>query len=101
MTLTVPKSFVRAYLRASSREQNAQRARSTLDEFANDHRVVIFNYYVENESGTRLDHPELFRLLADCQQRDILLIEDIDVSLVCPATIGKNSKTLSTSGLFA
>ncbi|WP_176487192.1 recombinase family protein [Candidatus Regiella insecticola] len=78
MTLTVPKYFVRAYLRASTREQNAQRARSTLDEFANDHRVVICNYYVENESGTRLDRPELFRLLADCQQRDILLIEDID-----------------------
>lgn len=39
---------------------------------------MICNYYVENESGTRLDRPELFRLLADYQQRDILLIEDID-----------------------
>ncbi|MCV5591403.1 recombinase family protein, partial [Escherichia coli] len=36
------------------------------------------SYYIENESGSRLDRPELFRLLRDCQQNDILLIEDVD-----------------------
>jgi DNA invertase Pin-like site-specific DNA recombinase len=56
--------FVRAYLRASTNEQDAQRARSTLDRFAEEHNLAICNYYAENESGARLDRPELFRLLA-------------------------------------
>ena len=55
MTQTVPKAFfIRAYLRASSDEQDAQRARSTLDQFAHERGFSICNYYVENESGTRL-----------------------------------------------
>ncbi len=79
MTQTVPKSFfIRAYLRASSDEQDAQRARSTLDQFAHERGFSICNYYVENESGARLDRPELFRLLSDSRPHDILLIEDVD-----------------------
>ena len=34
--------------------------------------------YVENESGATLQRPQLFRLLADCQPGDILLVEQID-----------------------
>ncbi len=79
MAFTVPiNTFVRAYLRASTDEQDAQRARSTLDRFAHDHGVVICNYYAENESGARLDRPELFRLLADSRPSDVLLVEDVD-----------------------
>ncbi|MCF6247383.1 MAG: recombinase family protein [Desulfobacula sp.] len=79
MTQIVPKSFfIRAYLRASSDEQDAQRARSTLDQFAHERGFSICNYYVENESGARLDRPELFRLLSDSRPHDILLIEDVD-----------------------
>ena len=70
--------FVRAYLRASTNEQDAQRARRSLDRFANDHGVVICNYYAENESGTHLQRPELFRLLTDSRPSDVLLVEDID-----------------------
>ena len=70
--------FIRAYLRGSTKEQDANRARSILDKFANDRQAVICNYYVENESGAQLHRPELFRLLADSQPRDILLIEDVD-----------------------
>lgn len=70
--------FVRAYLRASTNEQDAERARGTLDRFAAERNVTICNYYVENESGARLDRPELFRLLLDCRPRDVLLVEDID-----------------------
>ena len=70
--------FVRAYLRASTDEQDAQRARGALDCFAHEHRVVICNYYAENESGARLDRPELFRLLADSRPGDVLLVEDVD-----------------------
>jgi DNA invertase Pin-like site-specific DNA recombinase len=70
--------FVRAYLRASTDEQDAQRARSTLDRFAHERGVVICNHYAENESGARLDRPELFRLLADSRPADVLLVEDVD-----------------------
>jgi DNA invertase Pin-like site-specific DNA recombinase len=72
------RNFVRAYLRASTRDQDPQRARGMLDEFASNHNITICNYYAENESGARLDRPELFRLLTDCQKSDILLVEDVD-----------------------
>jgi DNA invertase Pin-like site-specific DNA recombinase len=79
MTLTVPAPyFVRAYLRASTNEQDAERARGSLDRFAQERGVAICNYYVENESGSRLDRPVLFRLMKDCRPADILLIEDVD-----------------------
>nr|WP_206668185.1 recombinase family protein [Pseudomonas caspiana] len=79
MTLLVPMTyFVRAYLRASTSEQDAQRARGALDSFARDRGVVICNHYAENESGARLDRPELFRLLADSRPCDVLLVEDVD-----------------------
>lgn len=71
-------NFIRAYLRASTDEQNANRARATLKQFAKDHNLIICSWYVENESGAKLDRPELFRLLNDAQNNDILLIEDVD-----------------------
>ena len=71
-------AFIRAYLRASTNEQDAQRARGTLERFVADRSLVICNFYIENESGARLNRPELFRLLADCQPRDVLLVEDVD-----------------------
>lgn len=70
--------FVRAYLRASTEEQNASRARADLEEFARGQGLNIAAYYVENESGASLKRPELFRLLSDCQQGDILLVEQVD-----------------------
>jgi DNA invertase Pin-like site-specific DNA recombinase len=70
--------FIRAYLRASTHEQDAQRARASLDRFAHEHGVVICNYYAENESGAHLKRPELFRLLEDSRPSDVLLVEDID-----------------------
>ncbi|RSB23282.1 resolvase [Enterobacter cloacae] len=70
--------FVRAYLRASTSEQDAQRARDMLDKFAGEHKITICNYYAENESGARLDRPELFRLLRDSRRGDVLLVEDVD-----------------------
>jgi len=55
--------FVRAYLRASSSEQDAMRARGALDSFAAERGLRIAARYVENESGAKLHRPELFRLL--------------------------------------
>lgn len=70
--------FVRAYLRASTKEQDARRAKADLEAFAKDHGLAIAATYVENESGASLKRPELFRLLADCQAGDVLLIEQVD-----------------------
>jgi len=70
--------FVRAYLRASTVEQDANRAKAELDAFATERGLRIAAYYVENESGASLRRPELFRLLSDCHAGDVLLIEQVD-----------------------
>lgn len=70
--------FVRAYLRASTREQDAARARSQLEAFAAERGLTIAATYLENESGASLRRPELFRLLADSKPGDVLLIEQVD-----------------------
>jgi DNA invertase Pin-like site-specific DNA recombinase len=70
--------FTRAYLRASTDGQNANRAREQLKAFAAERGLIIAAWYIENESGTRLDRPELFRLLGDAQPGDILLVEQVD-----------------------
>lgn len=70
--------FVRAYLRASTSEQDAMRARNALDAFAKEQGFKIAARYAENESGAKLDRPELFRLLSDCEPGDVLLVEQID-----------------------
>jgi DNA invertase Pin-like site-specific DNA recombinase len=70
--------FVRAYLRASTLEQNAARAREQVEAFAIERGLTIAATYIENESGASLKRPELFRLLADCRPGDLLLIEQVD-----------------------
>lgn len=70
--------FIRAYLRASTAEQDASRAKSDLQAFAKERGLKIAAYYIENESGASLKRPELFRLLSECHEGDILLIEQVD-----------------------
>lgn len=70
--------FLRAYLRASTEGQDANRARQDLIGFAEYRGLKIAAFYVENESGASLKRPELFRLLSDCQPGDILLVEQVD-----------------------
>lgn len=70
--------FVRAYLRASTRDQDASRAEGQLKAFAAERGLKIAAWYRENESGTKLDRPELFKLLSDAQEGDVLLIEQVD-----------------------
>lgn len=70
--------FVRAYLRASTDEQDANRARDQLKAFAAERGLKIAAWYTENESGTKLARPQLFRLLDDAQPGDMLLIEQVD-----------------------
>lgn len=70
--------FVRAYLRASTKDQDASRAADDLRRFASDRGLQIAASYTENESGASLKRPELFRLLSDCQPGDVLLVEQVD-----------------------
>ena len=70
--------FVRAYLRASTDEQDATRARNQLEAFAADHGLRIAACYIENKSGAKLARPELFRLLSDAKPGDVLLVEQVD-----------------------
>src|SRR4029079_18282665 len=70
--------FIRAYLRASTDEQDASRARQPVEAFAADRQMQIAAWYLENESGAKLTRPELFRLLADSHPGDVLLVEQVD-----------------------
>ncbi|KQT09057.1 resolvase [Methylobacterium sp. Leaf399] len=70
--------FVRAYLRASTDDQDASRARADLERFATERGLTIAATYVENASGASLARPELFRLLGDAHSGDVLLVEQVD-----------------------
>jgi DNA invertase Pin-like site-specific DNA recombinase len=70
--------FVRAYLRASTKEQDARRAKEQLRNFAKERGLKVAAYYIENESDASLKRPELFRLLEDSHPGDVLLIEQVD-----------------------
>ncbi|ENV46010.1 MULTISPECIES: recombinase family protein [Acinetobacter] len=67
----------RIYVRASTKEQDAERA---LDDLVNFSKGYSETYvpYIENYSGTELDRPALTRLLDEAQQGDILLVEAVD-----------------------
>lgn len=70
--------FIRAYLRASTDEQDAGRARASLEKFASEQNKVIACEYLENASGASAKRPELRRLLNDARKGDVLLVESID-----------------------
>lgn len=71
-------TFLRAYLRASTEDQNAARARSDLEQFATERGLKVASWYTENESGATLNRPELFRLIDDASTGDTLLVEQVD-----------------------
>jgi DNA invertase Pin-like site-specific DNA recombinase len=65
--------FVFGYLRASTSEKDASRAKNALKAFANQHSHRIAGWYNDNVSGTTMNSPELSRLLGDA-----ILIEQVD-----------------------
>jgi DNA invertase Pin-like site-specific DNA recombinase len=68
----------RIYLRASTKEQDANRATLLLIEFCKSHQLNIVTKYVENISGTKLNRPQLNKLLDESQHGEILLVESVD-----------------------
>lgn len=70
--------FVRGYLRASTTDQNATRARGELEQFAASHGTAVAAWYIENASGATRQRAELLRLLSDARPGDVLLVEAVD-----------------------
>lgn len=75
---TGPMRRIYPYLRASTSEQDANRARNTLERFVKEEDQTVSSWFVENESGATLKRPELFRLLDVAQRGDVLLVEQVD-----------------------
>ena len=67
----------RIYVRASTKEQDAERALNDLRAFANNlgHNITE---YIENHTGTKLERPQLNKLLDESKYGDILLVESVD-----------------------
>ena len=70
--------YIFAYLRASTRQQDAERAKNSLQQFVAERGHRIASWYVENVSGASLQRPELMRLLENASPGDALLIEQVD-----------------------
>ena len=68
---------IRIYVRASTKEQDAERALDSLRAFANNlgHNTTE---YIENHTGTKLERPQLNKLLDESKDGDILLVESVD-----------------------
>ena len=66
------------YLRASTKEQDATRAKTAISDFAESLNISITAFFTENETGTTLSRPELIRLLDICAPGDAIVIESID-----------------------
>ena len=69
--------IARIYLRASTQEQNPERMLNELklfaDKFTSKHVI-----YSENISGTKINRPELNRLLDESEPEDLLIVESVD-----------------------
>jgi DNA invertase Pin-like site-specific DNA recombinase len=66
------------YLRESTKDQDANRAKTALEWFATDKGLHIAGVYAENISGTKLNRPELMRLLDTAAKGEVLLVESVD-----------------------
>ena len=68
---------VRIYVRASTKDQDAERALNDLIQFGKGYESTHVAY-IENFSGTTLNRPQLSLLLSESQNGDILLVESVD-----------------------
>ena len=68
----------RIYLRASTKDLDAERALAELNALNNSLELGKPIIYVEHYSGTKLERPELNKLLQEANQGDALLVESVD-----------------------
>ena len=90
----------RIYLRASTKEQDASRAMQLLTEFCKAHKLEIADKYIENFSGTKLNRPQLNKLIDESDQGEILLVESVDrLSRLLMSDWEKLKSIISNKGL--
>jgi DNA invertase Pin-like site-specific DNA recombinase len=88
------------YLRASTSDQDAERAKQSLLDFAQGKSLQVAGIYSENISGTKLQRPELSRLLASASAGDVLLVESVDrLSRLTMAEWDSLKSTIKSKGL--
>ncbi|WP_406669829.1 recombinase family protein [Pseudomonas putida group bacterium ESBL64] len=88
------------YLRASTTDQDAERAKQSLLDFAQGKSLQVADVYAENISGTKLERPELSRLLATASVGDVLLVESVDrLSRLTMAEWDSLKTTIKSKGL--
>jgi DNA invertase Pin-like site-specific DNA recombinase len=88
------------YLRASTKDQDANRARVALELFAVEKGLNIVGVYAENISGTKLNRPQLLALLDIAESGDVLLVESVDrLSRLSQADWDTLKATIKTKGL--
>jgi DNA invertase Pin-like site-specific DNA recombinase len=89
------------YLRASTKDQDAHRAKVALESFAADKGLHITGVYAENISGTKLNRPELMRLLDTAEKGEVLLVESVDrLSRLSQADWDTLKSTIKAKGLL-
>ena len=88
------------YLRASTKDQDANRAKVALEAFATEKGLTIAGVYAENISGTKLNRPELLSLLDTADSGDVLLVESVDrLSRLSQADWDTLKATIKAKGL--
>lgn len=88
------------YLRASTKDQDANRAKVTLELFAAEKGLSIVGVHAENISGTKLNRPELIALLDSAEKGDVLLVESVDrLSRLSQADWDTLKATIKAKGL--
>lgn len=88
------------YLRASTKDQDANRAKVALELFAGEKGLNIIGVYAENISGTKLDRPQLLALLDVAEKGDVLLVESVDrLSRLSQADWDTLKATIKAKGL--
>ncbi|HDM8159541.1 TPA: recombinase family protein [Vibrio harveyi] len=70
--------MIYGYLRASTFEQDATRAKAYLQRFADEHQVTVAKYFIENASGRDFDRPVLNQLIEIAKSGDTILVEQLD-----------------------
>lgn len=88
------------YLRASTKDQDANRAKVALELFAIEKGLSIVGVHAENISGTKLNRPELRSLLDTAESGDVLLVESVDrLSRLSQADWDTLKATIKAKGL--
>lgn len=94
--------YIHGYLRASTKEQDALRAKNRMKAFVEEKGFRLASWYTENVSEASLQRPELLRLLDDAAPGDFWLNlgwsgsiyrHPTAASLVCRAAVTSTSRS--------